>query len=189
MGWTPRRHSSRFWTRGAALAACALLPAVARAEDAPHLPYDLSATGDIRLVGGDGEPSWLDGGFGKLRFGGGRDDDARIRPEAVEGTIAWQPHLTWSLGATIVGIAQRGQDHPIDLSEAFLTFKPMPIGKVKLSVRAGLLYPPISLEHSGPEWGVRDTITPSAINSWIGEEVKTTGVEVTAASELGGNRL
>jgi len=65
----------------------------------------------------------------------------------------------------------------------------MPIGKVKFSARAGLFYPPISLEHSGPEWGVRDTLTPSAINSWIGEEVKTTGIEVTAATELSGNRV
>ncbi len=189
MGWMPRGYPNRPWACGAVLAACWLLPGVAHAEDAPRLPYDLSVTGDIRLVGVGGEESWLDGGFGKLRFGSGRGDDVRLRPQAVEGTIAWQPHLTWSLSATIVAIAQRSQDKPIDLSEAYLTFKPMPIGKVKFSARAGLFYPPISLEHGGPEWGVRDTITPSAINSWIGEEVKTTGIEVTVATEFSGNRL
>jgi len=189
MGWMPRQIRGRPWACGAALAACWLLPGVAQAEDAPHLPYDFSATADVRLIGVDGETSWLDGGFGKLRFGPGNGDDVRIRPQAVEGTLAWTPHLTWSLGATIVAIAQRSQDKPIDLSEAYLTFKPMPVGKVKFSARAGLLYPPVSLEHSGPEWGVRDTITPSAINSWIGEEVKTTGIEITAATEVRGNRL
>lgn len=168
----------------------ALAPAVAHAEGStPQLPYDLSVTGDLRIVGADGEQSWLDGGFGKTRFSGASNGDFHVNARAVEGTLAWQPHFTWSLGATIVAIAQRGQDHPIDLSEAFLTFKPMPIGKVKLSARAGLFYPPISLEHGGAEWGVRDTITPSAIDSWIGEEVKTTGIEVTAATELSGNRL
>jgi hypothetical protein len=189
MGWLPRPKTSRPVACGAAIAALCLLPGIARAEDAPHLPYDLSVTGDVRLVAVDGEESWLDGGFGKLRFGAGNGTDVKIRPRAVEGTIAWQPHLTWSLGATIVAIAQRGQENPIDLSEAYLTFKPMPVGKVKFSARAGLFWPPISLEHTGAEWAVRDTITPSAINSWIGEEVKTTGIEVTAATEISGNRL
>src|ERR1700712_2080261 len=122
MGWMPRPSSNRPWACGAFVAACCLLPGVARAKDAPRLPYDLSATADVRVIGVDGERSWLDGGFGKLRFGPGGGDDVQIRPRAVEGTLAWQPHLTWSLSATIVAIAQRGQQEPIDLSEAYLTF-------------------------------------------------------------------
>jgi hypothetical protein len=189
MGWMPRSFPSRPLACGAAAAALCLLSGVARAQDAPRLPYDLSVTGDVRLVGVDGEESWLDGGVGKLRFGAGSGDDVQIRPRAMEGTIAWQPHLSWSLSGTVVAIAQRGQEHPIDLSEAYLTFKPMPIGKLRISARAGLFWPPISLEHGGPEWAVRDTITPSAINSWIGEEVKSAGLEATASTEIAGNRL
>jgi hypothetical protein len=188
MGWLPR-SCGRPIAGAATLAALCLPCGIARAADAPTLPFDLTVTGDVRVIGVDGERSWLDGGFGKLRFGAGKDESFSIRPRAVEGTIAWQPHLTWSLSGTFVGIAQRGQDKPMDLSEAYLTYKPMPLGKVKLSVRGGLFWPPVSLEHSGAEWSVRDTITPSAINSWIGEEVKTAGIEVTAATELGGHRL
>ncbi len=43
--------------------------------------------------------------------------------------------------------------------------------------RAGLMWPPVSLEHGGGEWPVNESITPSAINSWIGEEVKVVGAE------------
>ncbi len=46
-----------------------------------------------------------------------------------------------------------------------------------MSARAGLMWPPVSLEHEGADWHVRDSITPSAINSWIGEEVRPVAVE------------
>ena len=61
------------------------------------------------------------------------------------------------------------------LSEAYLVFKPTPAGDTRYSVRAGLFYPPVSQEHQGPAWIDADMITPSAINSWIGEEVKVVG--------------
>ncbi len=153
---------------------------------------DWVAYANFDLAGADGERAWLRGGFGKARFGGravDRDDGFAIRPHATEFGIAWQPHLTWSLGATVAAIAQEGQQHSIDLSQAYLTFKPMPAGPMRLSARAGLFWAPVSLEHSGPEWAVRDTITPSAINAWIGEEVKLAGVEGTAAGMFGSHRL
>lgn len=137
----------------------------------------------------DGEPSWIDGGYGKLRYGGGKDGDLRLAPRLAEADLVWQPHFTWSLGATVVAIAQHGQEHPIDLSEASLSFKPMLPGSAKLTVRAGVYWPAISLEHSGPEWAVTDTITPSAINSWIGEEIKTGGIEATVTAPLGAHRV
>ncbi|MEI9926712.1 MAG: hypothetical protein WDN44_02075 [Sphingomonas sp.] len=40
-----------------------------------------------------------------------------------------------------------------------MTFKPLLPGPAKVSARAGLFWPAVSLEHSGPEWAVTDTIT------------------------------
>lgn len=51
------------------------------------------------------------------------------------------------------------------------------------------MYPPVSLENDGPGWTTTRTITPSAINSWIGEEVKIGGVEVTARHRFGNQEL
>jgi hypothetical protein len=61
--------------------------------------------------------------------------------------------------------------------------------KVALSARAGLMWPPVSLEHEGADWHVADSITPSAINSWIGEEVRPLALEGTLAANPGGHKL
>ena len=60
---------------------------------------------------------------------------------------------------------------------------------VAFSARAGLMWPPVSLEHEGADWHVRDFITPSAINSWIGEEVKPLAAEGTFGASLGQHKL
>jgi hypothetical protein len=62
-------------------------------------------------------------------------------------------------------------------------------GKLAVSARAGLMWPPISLEHEGADWHVKDSITPSAINSWIGEEVRPVAAEGTLAATLGDHKL
>ena len=144
-------------------------------------------TGDVRLVAVDGERSWVDGGEGKLRSGS--DGDLRVEPQLGNVSLAWQPHFTWSLGATVVGILEGGQRTEAGLSQAFLTFKPMRSSTLALSARAGLMWPPISLEHEGADWHVRDSITPSAINSWVGEEVRPVAAEGTAAFKLGRHTL
>ena len=165
-------------------------PALAQSATELLSPETLAASGDIRVVGIDGETSWLDGGYGKTRFDtDSADRDFRLEPQAVEGELIWTPRFSWSLGGTVVVTAQQGQDNPVDLSEAFATYKPLLGGGSRLTVRAGLFWPPVSLEHAGPEWRVRDTITPSAINTWIGEEVKVGGVEAQVTRTTGAGRL
>ena len=51
------------------------------------------------------------------------------------------------------------------------------------------MWPPVSLEHEGADWHVKDSITPSAINSWIGEEVRPSLLEATLAASLGEHKL
>lgn len=161
-----------------ALALTAGATGFARAAE-PMLPAGFSASADIRLVGVDGEPSWTEGGFGKTRFGGGTDGDFRLKPRLTEGELVWQPRFSWALSGTVVAAAQKGQEHPVDLIEAFVTLKPVPRGGTRISARVGLFWPPVSLEHEGAGWTVADMITPSAINSWIGEEVKVVGAEAS----------
>ena len=178
----------------AMLAALCAVAAACLGTAAPAADYEdpsgktLIAAFDLRLVGADGERSWLDGGFGKARYGA-HNGGLRVRPHAAEGDLVWTPHLGWAVGATIAAVAQEGQDHPVDLSEAFLSARLEPMGPVRVSAKAGLFWPPVSLEHSGSEWRVTETITPSAINSWIGEEVKVAGAEVNASVPLLGHRL
>lgn len=138
---------------------------------------------DLHLGGADGETAWIDGGWGKARFG----DNAK--PALGEATIVWNPRLSSHLGAVITGQSQQSQDRLIDAGEAYLTYRGDLSGGVRLNARAGLLYPPISLEHDGLEWSVPDTITPSAINSWVAEETKVVALEATARGSIAGQGL
>ena len=172
----------------AACALAALWPAPASASDFDLFSArTLEVNGDLRLAAVDGEKGWVDGGFGKLRSGS--DGDVRVRPQLGNLDLVWQPQLTWSLGATIVGALHGGQRTEAGLSQAYLTFKPMRGAKTGFSARAGLMWPPLSLEHEGADWHVRYSITPSAINSWIGEEVRPVAVEGTIAARLGDHQL
>ncbi len=89
----------------------------------------------------------------------------------------------------MVGVIEGGERTEAGLSQAFLTFRPMRASRIAFSGRAGLMWPPISLEHEGADWHVRDSITPSAINSWVGEEVRPVAAEGTAALKLGRHTL
>ena len=172
---------------GCALAA--LWPAPARADgDSGIFTRDsLELNGDVRLVAVDGEKSWVEGGFGKLRSGS--DGDLRIQPQLGNVDLVWKPQFTWSLGGVVVGAIQGGQRTDAGISQAYLTYRPMRSSKLAFSARAGLMWPPVSLEHEGADWHVKDSITPSAINSWIGEEVRPVGVEATLATNIGAHKL
>lgn len=172
---------------GCALAMLWATPAIA--DTGAHLftPDTFEVSGDVRLVAIDGERSWIDGGFGKLRSGSRGDD--RVQPQLGNLSLAWKPQLSWSLGAVVVAAVQGGQHTDTGLSQAYLTFRPMRSDKVAFSARAGLMWPPVSLEHEGADWHVKDSITPSAINSWIGEEVRPVAAEATVAAKVGRSRV
>ncbi|MFL6736748.1 MAG: hypothetical protein ACJ8F4_06775 [Sphingomonas sp.] len=172
---------------GSALAVLYASPAAA-SDLRIFTPDTFEVTGDARLVAVGGEKSWLDGGFGKLRSGSHGDFD--LKPELGNASLVWQPQFTWSLGATIVASLEGGERTQAGLSQAYLTFKSMrSAGGTSFSARAGLMWPPVSLEHEGADWHVADSITPSAINSWIGEEVRPAAIEGTIAASPGGQKV
>src|SRR3954468_6329190 len=184
----------RLLVRGAAHLACAAVvlwpsPASAQSDFDLFSADTLEVSGDLRLVAADGEESWLDGGFGKLRSGGTTRRDLRVTPQLGNASLIWQPQFAWSLSATVVGSLQGGERTEAGLSQAYLNFRPMRSDKLAISARAGLMWPPVSLEHEGADWHVRDSITPSAINSWIGEEVRPVALEGTLAADLGQHKV
>jgi hypothetical protein len=170
-----------------AFAALWAAPASAESDLKLFTSDTLEVSGDLRLVAVNGEKSWLDRGFGKLRSG--RDGNWQVGPQLGNADLIWQPQFTWSLGATVVGALQGGARTQAGLSQAYLSYKPLRGQKVAFSARAGLMWPPVSLEHEGADWHVADSITPSAINSWIGEEVRPLALEGTVAANPVGHNL
>ncbi|HUQ08680.1 MAG TPA: hypothetical protein VM146_00090 [Steroidobacteraceae bacterium] len=147
------------------IAAAALAPA-ARAAD-----WQLAL--DLRAVSSDGRESFLDNGLGKLRFD---EDHQGVQLGRLRLAID-QP-----IGEVFTAHAEAsvwdGDDkNPIDLTEAYLEYRPYPRGGFKSRVRLGAFYPPMSLESRASGWETPYTITPSAIGTWIGEELRTVGLE------------
>lgn len=176
-----------------AVAAAFLSAAPTYAAETPETGL-LIAYANLDLAAADGPGAWLNernglGGTGKGRFGNPNGNSLRFRPYFTEAGLVVQPDFGWALSGLVSVVAQHGQDHAIDVNEAYLRWRPLPLGAVRLNVRMGIFYPPISLEHGGGEWPVVETVTPSAINSWIGEEVKVGGVEATLSTMIGAHRL
>lgn len=142
---------------------------------------------DLRASVVGGETGWLDGGFGKLRWGGA-EGDTRMRARIAAADFAWKPQFSFNVAGLVSVTHQAGQSNGLDLSEAFLTFRSNPAA-TRFSARAGVFWPPISQEHSGSTWQVTDSITPSAVNSWVGEEVKVLAFEGKLQHRFGDQQL
>jgi hypothetical protein len=66
---------------------------------------------------------------------------------------------------------------PVGLTEAYLLFRPYPLAGWRLRLKAGGFYAPVSLENRATGWDSPYTISYSAIDSWLGVEVRTIGLE------------
>jgi hypothetical protein len=118
--------------------------------------------------------SWLEGGLGKFRYGG---DNTKLR--AAEAVL--QADLTLADGWHAVTLLRAEPQTPgvVDALESYLRYAPAAAGDLSWSVKAGAFFPSISLENDDLGWSSPYTLTPSAINSWIGDELRTIGSEAT----------
>ncbi len=154
------------------VSALVLMAAQARpAEWIPPPDWEIDLDG--RLVSSNGERSFTRGGLGTLRFdstqSGLRLGRARFALSQALGEV-------WSLrlDASAWGDNDR---NPVDLTEAYLQFRPYPFAGYRFRLKAGAFHAPISLENRAAGWESPYTVSYSAINTWLGEELRTIGVE------------
>ena len=147
------------------------LAAVVVGAQAQAADWELSL--DMRVVSSDGRTSFLDNGQGKLRFD---EDHQGIQLGRLRAALD-QP-LGEVFSAHVEASTWDDDDkNPIDLTEAYIEYRPYPRSGLRTRVRLGAFYPPMSLESRAVGWETPYTITPSAISSWIGEEIRTIGLE------------
>jgi hypothetical protein len=161
-----------------ALAACAA-PARAFHDVLSLGSFSLDVTGYLegRLVVSGATRSWEEGGLGKIRYGSG---DGDIHPLArVEGAVVLEPKFGFDWSGYVALIANSQQRTAVDITEAYLQYKPAPNAAFGFRAKAGAFYPPISRENGAIAWTSPYTLTSSAINGWVGEELKTIGGEFT----------
>jgi hypothetical protein len=132
----------------------------------------INGYGDLRAVANDAPPSWLDGGLGKFRYGGNQ----KLGAEAVA-----QADLSLIDDLHAIGVfrAEPETRSVADALEMYLRYTPASSSDISWSIKAGAYFPTISLENDDLGWTSPYTLTPSAINSWIGEELRTIGSEGT----------
>jgi hypothetical protein len=154
--------------RAAALAALACAGMrCAGAQD-----FDAHGYLDCRLIARADERSWADGGLGKTRFGGSGTTAA-----CVQAAVVATAQLTPSLLALADVQYQTTGKNAFSALEAYLRYRPVSTTPLRWSVKLGEFFMPVSLENDAIGWTSPWTLTPSAIDGWIGEELRTIGAE------------
>jgi hypothetical protein len=155
---------------------------VAKADTLLFQPENIHAWADVRAVSTTGERDWLDGGFGKLRYDHSQADLA-------QAAVLWTPRFADTVTAYVLVQDVPGAENDVGIEEAYLKWKPVPKSDLRYSVRLGQMFPPVSMEHDGVGWTPSRTLTPSAINSSIGEEVLVDGIEGSVHKANGGHTV
>jgi len=153
------------------LAAVDLTPGTA--DDFPTL--QIRGLLDLRYLHPDATASWVTGGLGKLSYDNGHSGSNIFT--LSQAALVMQTQLAWSWSGNLTLKYSDRQNIPVDISEGLLLYKPVSTSEWRFSGRLGAFIPPISMENSGIGWTSPYTLSSSAINSWVGEELKVFGGE------------
>ena len=145
--------------------------------------HEVTISIDISYVDVSGLPSWTDGSVGKLRY----SDDGLVMNRMF---VNYSGRISDTLDANIVLDAYDDDlGNAVDFTQAFLEWRPVPTSATRYRVKLGAFYPRISLENVAAGWSSPYTMSSSAINTWIAEEIRTFGTELSISRKpesLGG---
>jgi hypothetical protein len=134
---------------------------------------DWEADLDARLVWSNAEPPFMEGGLGTLRYG---SDDKGLRLGRARFAVTQALGQVWSAHLDVSMFDDKDRS-AVGVTEAYLLFRPYPFAGYRFRLKAGAFYPPVSLENRASGWESPYTLSYSAIDSWLGIEVRTLGVE------------
>jgi hypothetical protein len=156
---------------------------VALAFPAGAQTFDVDGFVDLRAALPSAQRSWRDGGLGKLEFDG--HSPKPFADASVDG------RLTIGAGLSALATLRAGPDQKtaIDAIEAYLRYEPVSAGAWRWTSKLGAFFPPISLENEAVGWTSPWTLTPSAINSWVGEELRAIGGETSIEWRYGAGAI
>lgn len=183
---TYKNQKSRVWPGSPAiLALCLLFPGVSAAD------LDIAGHAFARVVSSDGSLSWRNGGFGGLDLSPDADGDDVDPLARAHLTLDWRPFT--SAGAYLHAVARAEPDKidsgdSVGAVEAFVEWE-APLQRAdRLTFKLGHFILPTSHENVEIGWSSPYTLTFSALNTWIGEEVRATGASGTYQWALGDSR-
>ena len=152
-----------------------LLPLLlAAASPASAVEFHFDGYADFRMIKPSNEGSWEDGELGKTRYGDRLPSPNFRFAEAIAQGVA---EVTPELMAIGVARIEPEQKTFFDVLEAYVRYRPVSTSRWRWTFKAGAFFPPISLENTELGWTSPWTLTPSAVNSWVGDELRTIGAE------------
>ena len=154
---------------GVAAALAAVSAAVSTAAESDRHEFYFDASAGYVSASTD-LTAWTEGGFSKLRY----DDDGF---EAFRLFGEYHGRITPTLRARVVVDYVDDAFDGLGATEAVIDWRPVPQSRNQQQVRFGAFYPSFSLENGDRGWESPFTYSYSAINTWLGEEVRPIGAE------------
>ncbi len=137
--------------------------------------FDVTGYVAARGINATGPRSWLEGGWGRLEASGGRDDVMGVAQIGAD----WTPSKFFDVHVS--GAARRDPEEmggsSAGVVEAYVDAHAS-FGLDDVQLRAGQFFLPTSRENKDALWASPYTINFSALNTWIGEEVRPVGVDL-----------
>lgn len=131
---------------------------------------------EIQVFNNSSSKSWYSGGFSKLRYDG---DTVPVQP--AKAALHVDLRLTDTLWARTLSTAYTDPKLDPNIIEAYLNYRPVPRGPLRIRAKAGAFHLPVSAENKGIAWSSLYSTTPSVINTWVGEELRVIGSELELA--------
>ena len=159
----------------------ALITAIGAGHARAEVPQT-SASVTLGYVANGAGTSFLDEGFAKTPFGS--DDEG---PAFMDGYVELNQAVSTSWDAMLTLSGSNNLSPALGVTEATLTYRPLPESGLRYRVKLGAFRPPVSFEHTSEGWATQYTVLASALNSWIGEEVGALGGEIKVGSDNAAN--
>jgi len=125
--------------------------------------------------------AWTEGGFSKLRHVEDGFEAFRLFGE-------YHGRITPTLRARVVVDYVDDASGGLGMTEAVIDWRPIPQSRNQHQLRFGAFYPSFSLENGDRGWESPFTYAYSAINTWLGEEIRPIGAEWSLRRRLEGAR-
>jgi len=139
--------------------------------------YRLRTGIDVSYIDASGHPPWTEGSVGKLLYD---DNNDGLMMSRAFADFEFQVVDTLKIHA--VALAYDDDiGSAIDFTEAYVEWRPVPRSENRYRLKVGAFYPRMSLENTSAGWSSPYSMSSSAINTWVAEELRTVGAELSVS--------
>ncbi|WP_440874196.1 hypothetical protein [Thalassotalea sp. PLHSN55] len=136
---------------------------------------DVRGIVDIRASHTDSIDSYVHGGYGKFSASNGN----QLSLAQLGLDLSVRLDNGFSAHGVVNGFSD-SEETEVGFTEAFIKYKSLPNENgYRWQNKFGIFYPNISYENEATAWSSRYTLNSSAINTWLAEEVRLLGNEIS----------